>query len=132
MSPTSGHKASPEDIIASCKRLGEWVDDMQREGERVLREWEEQVKGEELREKRRLAPGWLDREERVLEPERKTGSLGSRDEGLGGPAEIRGHRQNERTARSEITKQGQQQGPLRNAAGDELDRAFGSMELRSY
>lgn len=121
---------------------------MQREGEKVLREWEEQVKGEELREKRRLAPGWLDREERVLEPERKTGGnlslLGSRggggaaaaDGGLGaGPAEKIGlHRQNnERTAGSEITKQGQQQGPSQNqnAAGDELDRAFGSMELRS-
>lgn len=112
---------------------------MQREGERVLREWEEQVKGEELTEKRRLAPGWLDREERVLEPERKTGTgslLGIRDDGLGppggGPAEIgEGHRQNERTAaRSETIKQGQQ-GPLQIAAGDELDRAFGSMELRS-
>lgn len=104
---------------------------MQREGERVLREWEEQVKGEELREKRRVAPGWLDREERVLEPERKTGSLGSRDDdGLGGPAGIGGHRQNETTAGTEIIKQGQQ-GPLQNAAGDELDRAFGSMELRS-
>lgn len=124
---------------------------MQREGERVLREWEEQVKGEELREKRRLAPGWLDREERVLEPERKTGDLsllGSRGGGGGaaaaaadggglgaGPAEIIGpHRQNnERTAGSEITKQGQEHGPSQNqnAAGDELDRAFGSMKLRS-
>lgn len=127
---------------------------MQREGENVLRDWEEQVKGDELREKRRLAPGWLDREERVLEPERrKTGgapfSLGSSRGagadggglGAGGPAEIIGgwgHRQsqNERTtAGSEITKQGgqQQQDPSQNqtAAGDELDRAFGSMELRS-
>lgn len=103
---------------------------MQREGERVLREWEEKVKGEELSEKRRVAPGWLDREERVLEPERKTGSLGSGDDGLGGPAGIGGHRQNETTAGSEINIQGQQ-GPLQNAAGDELDRAFGSMELRS-
>lgn len=103
---------------------------MQKEGERVLREWEEQVKGEELREKRRVAPGWLDREERVLEPERKTGLLGSGDDGLGGPAGIIGHGQNKTTAGSEITIQGQQ-GPLQNAAGDELDRAFGSMELRS-
>lgn len=103
---------------------------MQREGERVLKEWEENVKGEELREKRRVAPGWLDREERVLEPERKTGLLGSGDDGLGGPPGIGGHRRNETTAGSEITRQGQQV-PLQNAAGDELDRAFGSLELRS-
>lgn len=103
---------------------------MQKEGERVLREWEEQVKGEELREKRRVAPGWLDREERVLEPERKTGLLGSGDDKPGGPAGIIGHRQNKTTAGSEVTIQGQQV-PLQNAAGDELDRAFGSMELRS-
>lgn len=121
---------------------------MQREGEKVLRDWEEQVKGEELREKRRLAPGWLDREERVLEPERrKTGgapsSLGS-SRGAAAAADggeiigVGGHRQSQHertTAGSEITKQGQQQqqGPSqnKNAAGDELDRAFGSMELRS-
>ena len=102
---------------------------MQREGERVLKEWEEKVRGDELREKRRVAPGWLDREERVLEPERKTGLSGSGDGGLGGTAGMGGHRRNETTAGSEIIMQGQQ-GSLQNAAGDELDRAFGSMELR--
>ena len=104
---------------------------MQREGERVLKEWEEKVRGDELREKRRLAPGWLDREERVLEPERKTGLSNSGDDGLGGAAGMvgGGHGRNETTAGSEISMQGQQ-GSLQNAAGDELDRAFGSLELR--
>lgn len=100
---------------------------MQRDGERVLKEWEEKVRGDELREKRRLAPGWLDREERVLEPERKTALSDSGDNGLGGNAGMGGgHRRNETTAGS---MQGQQ-GSLQNAAGDELDRAFGSLELR--
>lgn len=97
---------------------------MQRQGERVLREWEEKVREEELREKRRVAPGWLDREERVLEPERKTGLLGSGDDGTGSNVEMVAHQWNF----SEITMQGQK-GPLHNAAGDELDRVFGSMEL---
>lgn len=102
---------------------------MQRDGERVLTEWEEKIKGEELREKRRVAPGWLDREERVLEPERKTELSGSGgDHVLGGTAGMGGYGRNE-TVRSEIIMQGHQ-GPLQNAAGDELDRAFGSMELR--
>ena len=102
---------------------------MLREGERVLREWEEKVREEELREKRRVAPGRLDREERVLEPERKTGLLGSGDIGTGSTVGMGAHQWNETTAGSEITMQGQQ-GPLHNAAGDELGRAFGSMELR--
>lgn len=102
---------------------------MQREGERVLREWEEKVREEELREKRRVAPGWLDREERFLEPERKTGLSGSGDNGTGSTVGMGPHRWNETTAGSEIIMQGQQ-GPLHNAAGDELDCAFGSMELR--
>lgn len=87
------------------------------------------VKQEELREKRRVAPGWLDREERVLEPERKTGLSARGDDGQGSTAGLGARRRNETTAGTEIIMQGQQ-GPLHNAAGDELDRAFGSMELR--
>ncbi|MCJ1348985.1 hypothetical protein MMC31_007218 [Peltigera leucophlebia] len=102
---------------------------MQRDGERVLREWEEKVREEELREKRRVAPGWLDREERVLEPDRKRGLSGNGDDRQGSTAGMGAHRRNETTAGSEIIMQGQQ-GPLHNSAGDELDRAFGSMELR--
>ena len=105
------------------------MDNIQREGERVLREWEEKVREEELREKRRVAPGWLDREERVLKPERKTGLLGSGVDGPGGTVGMGTYQPNKTTAESEIIAQGQQ-GPLHNAAGDELDRAFGSMELR--
>ena len=41
---------------------------------KLIREWDESIKKRELAEKRSLAPGWLDRDEKLLEPERKTGA----------------------------------------------------------
>lgn len=36
-----------------------------------MEKWEESIRERELQERRRKAPGWLDREERILEPEKK-------------------------------------------------------------
>ncbi len=60
---------TPEEIIDRCRELKEYIGRVQDEASRSLQEWEQAVQEEELKEKRRLAPGWLDREERVLEPE---------------------------------------------------------------
>ncbi len=43
---------------------------MQDDAEKTLRGWNEGIKERELAEKRRVAPGWLDRDEKILEPQR--------------------------------------------------------------
>lgn len=45
------------------------------EGKRKVKEWEESIQERELQERRRKAPGWLDREERILEPEKAGGDM---------------------------------------------------------
>ncbi|KAL8910870.1 MAG: hypothetical protein Q9171_003869 [Xanthocarpia ochracea] len=66
----SGHIASIEDIIASYQALQTHIQKRQEDAERTIREWEENLRKEELAEKRRVAPGWLDREEKILQPAR--------------------------------------------------------------
>ncbi|KAL1958641.1 hypothetical protein VTO42DRAFT_3984 [Malbranchea cinnamomea] len=63
-----GHAAHPDEIIASCKALEDHIKKVQAEGAAAIKEWEESIKQRELAEKRRVAPGWLDREEKLLHP----------------------------------------------------------------
>ena len=90
---------------------------MQEDAEKSLKKWHDDIRERELAEKRRVAPGWLDREEKILEPERRDGNESASAENImdmeqdGGPA-----------GRS-LTQD-------RRDAGEELDRAFGGMELR--
>lgn len=69
----SGHAAHPDDILASCRALQSYVSTLQADSERELQELDERIRARELAEKRRVAPGWLDSEARLLEPERKGG-----------------------------------------------------------
>lgn len=113
ISGSGGHAAHPDDILASCQALKEHVTKMQDDAEKELRAFEERIKERELAEKRRVAPGWLDSESRLLEPERE------------GPA---GEEQ-----KTESLLDG---GPQVDDAKDEddegaqMDRAFGVMSLK--
>ena len=94
----------------------------QEEAETAIREWEQTLKDQDLAEKRRLAPGWLDRNEKILEPERKGSSTGpstARDQNLASIMD------------SEISDEQMQPMPQKplDSAGDELDRAFGAINL---
>jgi hypothetical protein len=94
---------------------------MQDDAERELREWDERIRQRELAEKRRVAPGWLDRDERILEPEKKddihpiaattSSALPNQMSGVSVSA-----------ARAPAL--------ARNREGDELDRAFGGLALQ--
>ncbi|MCJ1302958.1 hypothetical protein MMC08_005763 [Hypocenomyce scalaris] len=120
---SSGYAAHPDEIIASCKALQAHLQKLQEDAEKTLKEWEDGIKERELAEKRRLAPGWLDREEKILEPEKKrdgTAVTATPDQG------------------NNIMDMDNQPGesrlepmadPRSNAEGEELDRAFGSMGL---
>ncbi|KAF7562330.1 hypothetical protein G7046_g1819 [Stylonectria norvegica] len=110
----SGHAAHPNDIIESCRALQAHVSKMQDDADRELRDFEQSIKERELAEKRRVAPGWLDSEARILEPERST------------PAQSEPVAQPPPKEDSQDTKDA----PAADDQGAALDRAFGVLPLR--
>ncbi|KAI2470829.1 hypothetical protein F4781DRAFT_441433 [Annulohypoxylon bovei var. microspora] len=119
----SGHAAHPHDIAASCEALRAHVSKTQAEAARALRDLEDRIRDRELAEKRRVAPGWLDSEARLLQPERSPGS------GLGefeAEAEVAGL-----VAEMSIQGGGGEGGAVISEMavdqGVELDRAFGGL-----
>ncbi|KAI9846870.1 MAG: hypothetical protein M1837_003482 [Sclerophora amabilis] len=120
---SSGHAAHPDEIIASCKALQTHLQRSQDDAEQTLREWEESIRERDLAEKRRVAPGWLDRDEKILEPERKRddqtpghlihGTDGETSLDVGAGQRASGASRNDTSTRE----------------GEELDRAFGNIGL---
>ncbi|KAI4234597.1 MAG: hypothetical protein LQ349_003687, partial [Xanthoria aureola] len=117
----SGHAASPDDIIASCQALQAHIEKMQENSERTIREWEDNLREEQLAEKRRLAPGWLDRDEKILQPAKMA---------AGSVVPEQGQSANLMDQQADETSDVQMQQPVASREGDELDRAFGSMTMR--
>lgn len=119
----SGYAAHPDEIIASCKALQAHLQKLQDDAEKTLKEWEDGIKERELAEKRRLAPGWLDREEKILEPEKKRDSIA-----VTSPTD---HSNNIMDMDSQPGQRGVEAelGLPSNPVGEELDRAFGSMGI---
>ena len=81
---------------------------------RELREFEERIRQRDLAEKRRVAPGWLDSDARILEPER----AGTQSADAVQPQADVG-----------ATHDKENQEPAVDQ-GAELDRAFGGMALK--
>ncbi|KAJ9650435.1 hypothetical protein H2198_010262 [Neophaeococcomyces mojaviensis] len=107
---SSGHAAQPEDIINSCKALQDHIAKTARDAQKSIQDWENSIKERDLAEKRRVAPGWLDREEKLLKPT----VLGQTDDLLG-----------DQTS-SAINAPAMS--PSRE--GEELDRAFGGLNMK--
>ncbi|KAF2090750.1 hypothetical protein K490DRAFT_71097 [Saccharata proteae CBS 121410] len=111
----SGHAAHPDDIIASCRALQQHLAHMEQEARGVVDRWNDSIRERELAEKRRVAPGWLDQEVKMLVPERQgQGQERPGDEDLLSGDEVM---QMETDA-------------VTNREGEELDRAFGGLGLR--
>lgn len=141
----SGHAAHPDDIIASCRALQAHLAKLQADAEQELRELDERIRARELAEKRRVAPGWLDSEARLLEPERAGGGGGG-GEGSGSGANGvgtdllsgdvgEGASVSDQLMGLSLGGQGMAgSGVVEMAAPDdqgaELDRAFGSLPTR--
>lgn len=130
MSP-SGHTAHPDDIISSCGQLQDYIKKVQDDADRELKHWEEKIAARELAEKRRVAPGWLDSDARILEPERVNKSPPSQSN----PPAAQPNIMDLDTANT--TGGEQRSGPSAGDsksqaedAGDELDRAFGGLGVR--
>ncbi len=116
----SGHAAHPDDIIASCRALQSHITKMQDDADRELRELEERISARELAEKRRVAPGWLDSDARLLEPEKTANPTGAEGDVPGMPA------MTEKFHGMGIRGSGQ----METDQGAELDRVFGSINRK--
>lgn len=119
LSPSGEHAAHPEDILASCQSLEEHLKKVRRDAEISIREWERSIQQRDFAEKRRVAPGWLDREEKLLQPSNKEEQREEQQQSLLDPLPA------DRTAyRTPSTMM-----PPRDE-GEELDRAFGGLTVR--
>lgn len=123
MTSASGHAAHPDEIIASCKALQAHLQKAQDDAERTLKEWEEGIRQRELAEKRRLAPGWLDREEKILEPEKKSATQAQSTGGQGHEVDLMDRQDDDlgETGLAESTE---------SREGEQLDKAFGGLGLQ--
>jgi hypothetical protein len=121
---SSGHVAHPDDIIDSCKGLQAYIQKVQDDADRELKAWEDKIQARELAEKRRVAPGWLDSDARILEPERVDGRGAVQSAAPAAQVNL----MDTDTSSAEISGLLQMQGAANG--GDELDRAFGGLGLR--
>jgi hypothetical protein len=80
----------------------------------AIRDWEQDIKERDLAEKRRVAPGWLDRDEKILEP---TKAASKEDAG-----------QNLLDGQPTTNISAPAMSP--NREGEELDRAFGTLGVK--
>ena len=82
---SSGHAAHPDEIMAACENLRGHLQKSAEDAQRSLKDWDVAVKQRDLAEKRRVAPGWLDRDEKILEPMRAQGGRDDGDNLIDGP-----------------------------------------------
>ena len=118
----SGHAAHPDEIIASCQALQAHLQKMQDDAEKTLKGWQTSIRERELAEKRRVAPGWLDRDEKILQPERRSDDATSSTYTTVSDHNLMDIDDSGPMGRSLIEQ--------RTAEGEELDRAFGGMGIR--
>jgi len=113
---STGLAAHPEDIISSCEAVEKHIKRQQEDAEHTLQKWLAEIKERELAEKRRLAPGYLDRHERILQPEKRAATPAAHESILDAPTE------NQDVAQGAAVLHPQE------SAGAELDRAFGNLK----
>ncbi|KAL4805975.1 hypothetical protein BDV18DRAFT_140248, partial [Aspergillus unguis] len=118
ISASGEHAASPEDILASCKALEQHLNKTKTGADKAIREWQESISARELAEKRRVAPGWLDRDEKLLQPSNASPQLGQSQ-----PSQSLLDSAAVDHAAAELPSMAP-----RNE-GEELDRAFGGLDV---
>ncbi|KAF2650496.1 hypothetical protein K491DRAFT_667125 [Lophiostoma macrostomum CBS 122681] len=132
----SGQTATPDTILTSCIALQSHLASLESSARSTLQEWEERRRAEDLAEKRRVAPGWLDNDVHLLVPANVAGS-GEADaaeggsqragEDYGGGARAQGERG---TSGGMAGVVGRRDGVRDSAQGEELDRVFGGLDIK--
>ncbi|OGE57085.1 hypothetical protein PENARI_c002G03485 [Penicillium arizonense] len=120
VSSSGEHAAHPDDILAACQSLEQHLNKTRSDADHAIKAWKDSIQQRELAEKRRVAPGWLDREEKLLQPSRASTSPGIQGEAQ--PSLLD----------SSTPDQGSSQMPtmVPHDEGEELDRAFGGLGVK--
>ncbi|PGH16314.1 hypothetical protein AJ79_01856 [Helicocarpus griseus UAMH5409] len=119
ISPGGGHAAHPSEILASCEALEKHMQKLKEESQAAIKDWEESIKQRDLAEKRRVAPGWLDREQTILHPVQL-----SRPGSEGRPASSSGRQEPTQKQKDKTIAD-----TISTSEGEELDRAFGGLKM---
>lgn len=122
----SGHAAHPNEIIESCKALQAYIQKVQDDADRELKAWQDAIDARELAEKRRVAPGWLDSDARILEPERKAPA-----HNLDGEMEQR-NLMDAGVSSNDASRLRHTPVVAPHGEGDDLDRAFGGLGIINH
>ena len=69
-SRTGSFAAHPSQIVSQNRALLAQLTSVPESAQKQVQEWEEKIREREMAERRRRAPGWLDRDEKILEPEK--------------------------------------------------------------
>ncbi|KAK5119896.1 hypothetical protein LTR85_007222 [Meristemomyces frigidus] len=113
----SGFAAHPSTIIAQNKSLLAQMEQQRIDAEQKVRQWEQSIRDRELAEKRRKAPGWLDSEQHLLQPE-KNAKDGAKE-----------HQQVSLMDEPEPVQDMQRRDRQVEDLGDAMDKAFGRSEM---
>ncbi|RKF63857.1 hypothetical protein OnM2_022052 [Erysiphe neolycopersici] len=114
----SGNAAHPDEIHASCEALQKYIQKVKDDADQELKSWESEIAARELAERRRIAPGWLDSDARILHPNKPR-----MDENLiDSQIEVS-------TVDASVTQIIHPE--VLNKDGDELDSAFGGLEINN-
>ncbi len=112
----SGQTAHPDQILRSCTALQEHLAKLEADARKTLEEYKKRRDAEDLAEKRRVAPGWLDSGVHILKPENVDDGMKAQEQGL-----------------MDDSGQGQGQsrggGPAQSREAEELDRVFGGLSV---
>lgn len=112
---STGTTATPDQILSSCVALQQHLDKLEADARRVLGDWEGRRRKEELAEKRRVAPGWLDSGVHILKPENvDEGRTAEAANGISSPPQLMDLDPQAESKRKE---------------GEDLDKVFGSMKV---
>jgi hypothetical protein len=128
---SSGTTATPDQILSSCIALQSHLQSLENEARNTLRAWEDKRKAEDLAEKRRVAPGWLDGDVKLLRPDNvgggdaEMGEAGAQDQGQ---AQSGTHQRRASLGSKALVER--RDGMPDPSEGEELDRAFGGMDLK--
>ncbi|CAI6306053.1 unnamed protein product [Periconia digitata] len=136
-SSTTNTSAHPDQILTSCLALQSHLQALEANAKATLQGFEDRRKAAELAEKRRVAPGWLDGDVKLLRPENvgDATTMGGDGDGNGADTEMGGvmDEHGQRRRRASVGIKGlveKRDGVPDEREGEALDRAFGGMNIK--
>lgn len=114
---SSGFAAHPSTIITQNKSLLGQIEKQRSDAAKQVQEWEQSINERELAEKRRKAPGWLDTQDRILQPEKPKVEMGD--------ASSNSNLMDEPALKADADRLPQVTAKDVNDLGAAMDRAFG-------